>query len=369
MQRMAIPETFKLNKLLKWAGFIDPTYIGIDIESTSLIATELSFDEKNGWKLEKVGIAELPEDTIKNSEIHSANQLQQGLKAIKNKLQLSDYNSVIAASSKLISSHYSIIPTEPDKKKLAYQAFNETKKFFPEMYEELYVDHAIIEDEEIEKDDKQKLLLIAAQKSVLNPIIEATRKVEMPTKIIDTDYYALARSFELIKKSIKNDIVALLNVEANTALLVILENEKLIYHFHQGFNIPGYSQLIRYAIECIDPKAALEKINEKKEMDTIKLSPVLENQLTNQLQSILNTYTLKTNNPKLEQIILSGRTALIPHIDSLLKEKLGIDVNIVNPFKEITINTETQTLLADKLGPACLLCCGLAMRNRDENKY
>lgn len=364
---MAISK-FNVNSILERCGLIEPIYFGMDIDPTSVIAVEIN--QKNPrLSLDELGIVELPSGTFVKDHLEEPNALAKALRTLGSRYKFAGHNSVIAASSKLVTTHYMISPKESDPKKIDFQVQNEAKKAFPNIYNDIYLDYVKLKDEDAEKENNEKILLIAAHKKSLQPLVNVIKNAELTTKVIDVDYYVVQRMFEALPHVFKKPVTAILNVDTSSSLLVIIENKEITHHFQHGFVIPGFDRVIHYVLQCLCPSLLAEKSNEKHDINAAKLNPTLENQFINQLDFLMKTYTNKGDAAKLEHIALTGRAALIPGVAQLITQKFGIETQVFNPLAEFKMGSNISSSMADQIGPACFLACGLAMRNKGNDKY
>lgn len=365
---MAASAKFNLNAILERCGLVQPVYFGMDIDPTSIIALEIN-QKAVRLSLDELGVVELPSGTFVKDHLEEPNALGKALRSLASRYKFAGHNSVIAASSKLVTTHYMIAPKEEDPKKIEFQVQNEAKKAFPNIYNDIYLDYVKVKDADAEKENNEKILLVAAHKKSLQPIVSAIKSAELSTKVIDVDYYAIERMFESFPHLFQKPVTAILNVDSSSSLLVVIENKEIIHHFQHGFNIPGFDRVIHYVLQCLCPALVAEKPNEKHDINAAKLNPILENQFINQLDFILKTYTNKNDAAKLEQICLTGRSALIPGVAELIAQKFGVEVRILNVMTEFKAGPNIGSALIDAIGPACFLACGLAMRNKHHDKY
>lgn len=365
---MAIAGKFNLNSILEKCGLIQPVYFGMDIDPTSIIALEIN--QKNvRLTLDELGVVELTTGTFIKDHLEEPNSLAKALRVLGTRYKFAGHNSVIAASSKLVTTHYMISPKEDDPRKIEFQVQNEAKKAFPNIYNDIYLDYVKVKDEDAEKEKNEKILLIAAHKKSLQPIISVIKTAELSAKVIDVDYYAIQRMFESFPQLFKSPVTAILNVDSASSLFVVIENNEITHRFQHGFNIAGFDRVIHYVLQCLCPSLVSDKPNEKHDISVAKLNPILESQFINQMDFILKTYTNKSDAAKLEQISLTGRAALIPGVAELITQKFGIATHILNPLADLKASPNISSTLIDNIGPACFLACGLAMRNKHNDKY
>ena len=63
--------------------------------------------------------------------------------------------------------------------------------------------------------------------------------------------------------------------------------------------------------------------------------------------------------------MLAGGSAMIPGIDEMVANKLGVHTSIANPFSNMTLASRVKAQSLSNDAPALIIACGLAMRSFD----
>jgi type IV pilus assembly protein PilM len=85
--------------------------------------------------------------------------------------------------------------------------------------------------------------------------------------------------------------------------------------------------------------------------------------VASEIQRSLDFYTATYANANISRIYLSGGTAMIPSLYRTIEQKLGVPVEIINPFKNIEVDSNRFDLeyLRD-VAPIAAVATGLALR-------
>jgi len=66
-----------------------------------------------------------------------------------------------------------------------------------------------------------------------------------------------------------------------------------------------------------------------------------------------------------DHIVLAGGSAMIPGIDEMIADRLGVHTSIANPFANMTLASRVKAQSLSNDAPALMIACGLALRSFD----
>lgn len=91
--------------------------------------------------------------------------------------------------------------------------------------------------------------------------------------------------------------------------------------------------------------------------------------VASEIQRSLDFYTATSADSHISRIYLSGGTAKIPSLYRIIEQKLGVPVEIINPFKNIEVDGSRFDLeyLRD-VAPMAAVATGLALRRVGERR-
>lgn len=187
---------------------------------------------------------------------------------------------------------------------------------------------------------------------------------EFPARILDVDYYALERAYQLIQPELTKEQsdgnVGILDINSSRMLFVVMRQGEMIHVHHQHYAVKGITNLIRNYFESIT-KHQEESTNSN--LVSEEFSDIQKQQLLDQIQYVLKTFGPDDLDHKISKLILSGRALLIPSLENLIKSHCNIDTLLANPFRHMSRSLSVDHRMLEHFAPACLLACGLAMRN------
>lgn len=370
-----------ITTLTRWLGLGRPDRVGVDIEPTSVIMLAL-ISVGNKFKLDKFNCKELPANCFIKDYINDPAVLGRVIRDIVRESILFGNRSVIAAPSKLVTMQEISIKHEIDPEQQEAMVWSEAKKVFPEIYHRLYLDYILrpkksdsveIKKEKIKesvaKEEKDDILLVAAHKQAMQARLEAMRLGGVEVDVIDVDYYALERCYQLIKDQLpqahRNENVALLNIDTSSILLAVFNKEEQIHTYHHTYNIAQLENVVSLQLRKL---MEIMPVQNGSTQPTAVLSQVQQDQLVNQIRYVLNTFSAQVGGANIDRVVLSGRCSLIPDFEKLLESKLGLKINDANPFSDMRFSMAINQDIVNRLAPACMLACGLAIRNCDNDK-
>jgi type IV pilus assembly protein PilM len=70
-----------------------------------------------------------------------------------------------------------------------------------------------------------------------------------------------------------------------------------------------------------------------------------------------------------DYIVLAGGTASVPGLAQMVKEKIGTNTLVANPFSTMTLSNKVNAGNLTNDAPALMIACGLALRSFQRGKY
>lgn len=351
-------------QILESIGFSKPKTIGVDIEPSSNIIILLSKHGRH-TALDFLSLSETPKGAFEQGVVKDPGAVGKVIANKTKKIKRQNLYSAVAAPAKLVTTYDAKIPKENNRKKRTELVQAEAKHAFPKIYKELYLDYIVKPADSDNANPKQEdITIIAAHKKAIQNRLDALKLAKIPARILDVDYFALERGYHLLKPDIpaeiQNENVAILDISTARMLLTVYHQGELIHFYHHSYTIKGLSNLVRYHV-CYDQKN--QEGMEKFELKDESLNTDQKQQLINQIQYLLKTFTPDSYSNKINLMIASGRATLIPNMQPLIEQTLGVKTILANPFSRIKKNVRMSEAQLKKIAPACLLACGLALRN------
>ena len=340
-----------MNILYKFKGLFvkkDKFSFGLDIGTQSIKCVKLKL---NADQAELIYFS-LEESQLDPTEI---------LKKIRNEQQADSVNISFCGSSTVIR-YVNFL--KMNKSELRQALKFEAQKHIPFSLNEVSLDAEILRNDL--PDNKMLVLIAAVKKEFVQQRLRILENSALRPNIIDIDSLALvnAFNFNFPKTEVpENKSICLLNIGATISNVNIVNNgiPCLSRDIHSGG--ANFTKKLM-DIFNIDFKEA-EKIKINPDADNAnKVKAAVESVLTNLAAEIRTSfdYYESQNTSSVVKIFLSGGAGKIPGLAEMLSASLGIQVELWDPFKKITISDKVDTQKLNQLAGQFNVAVGLALR-------
>jgi type IV pilus assembly protein PilM len=335
-------------------------YIGVDIGASSVKMVEL---EKKGGKVELVtyGYSENLKERAGDGWTKNTDYI---IKVIDKIYKRMEATTAMAVATLPAFSVFSSIITlrNADKASLASAVEWEAKKFIPLPLEEMILDWKVIGTKKEKDKSNTTVLLTGSPKKLVKRYVNIFRKTLVNLTNLEPETFSLIRSLVGADKS----TVMLMEIGAvNTDIFIVKQGIPVL---SRSLDMGGktISKTIAASLNISLERAEQFKrdlgiVGNGAEGDMIpktvanSLNPMIE-----EIKYLLNMFQNK-NGEKVEKIILSGGSALLPNFTKFLSEKLDLNVIVGNPWARISYRPELAPILAE-IGPGFAVAVGAALR-------
>lgn len=215
---------------------------------------------------------------------------------------------------------------------------------------------------------QMEVLLVAAKKEIIDGYTEVIQAAGLVPAIMDVDSFALETMYEENYDFEQDDVAVLTNIGASITNLNVVKGGMSI--FTRDFTLGGNSVTEAIAGALGIPfdeaeKAKIEGQGDDEQARALFREGVIVHAepICSEIERSVDYFRSTFGAESIKQVLLSGGGAMIPGIVDDLTRRLGVETEVINPFRKITydknvLNRET----ADSIGPVAAVCVGLALR-------
>ena len=215
---------------------------------------------------------------------------------------------------------------------------------------------------------QMEVLIVAAKKEIIEGYTEAIQAAGLIPVIMDVDSFALETMYEENYEFEENDVVVLINIGASITNLNALKGGVSI--FTRDFTLGGNSVTEALAANLGVPFEEAEKVKIKGTGDDeqarktfreglITYADPICSEIERSVDYFRSTFGAET----ISKILVSGGGGMIPDLVADLGRRLGIETEIINPFKKIQLDKMVLAPeSAGSIGPIAAVGVGLALR-------
>lgn len=343
-----------------------PAILGLDISSTAIKLLELG---KNGdhLRVESYAVEPLPANSVIEKNIADVEAVGEAIKrAVKRSGSRTKLTAVSVAGSSVITKVISM-PGSLSDDEMEQQIELEADQYIPYPLEEVNLDFEVIGPSENDP-DKIDVLLAASRSENVDIRIAAIELAGLKAKIVDVEAYAMENALSLIASQLPDQgidkTIAIIDVGATMTTLNVMHNCKTIYTREQVFGGKQLTEEIqrRYGLSYEEAGMAKRQGGLPDNYIPEVLEPFKE-AMTQQVSRSLQFFYGSSQYDSVDHIVLAGGSAMMPGIDEMVANKLGIHTSVANPFTNMTLAPRVKTQSLSNDAPALMVAAGLAMRS------
>lgn len=361
--------------------------IGLDIGTRSIRVVEIQTG-KQPPVLDKVGIVRIPENLVVDGEIADAKAVSAILKDLWAKHKFPKQNIVLGVANQKVIVRVIDMPQmseEELKGAIKFQAAD----YIPMPVEDTIIDFEILKEYQVKEGEKNiKVLLVAAQRDMIQAYVDALSGAGLYPASIDVKSFALMRSLiphlsafpseEQAREALETS--CLLNVGAGVSNMIIVEEGMPYFVRILLFGGNDFTRALADNMNISEEEAEELKVGLSDSDNPAVVTPslekkaaaegVLRNRITSFVREIRRSidYCLdQTGCRPPESIVLSGRGAKISGLRDELEKALQMKVRYGRPLQNVKVGKmQLSEAEFEEIEPALAVPIGLALRETDK---
>lgn len=245
----------------------------------------------------------------------------------------------------------------------------EADQYIPYPLEEVNLDFEVIGPSENDP-ERIDVLLAASRSENVDIRIAALELAGVKARIVDVEAYAMENAFSLLIPQLPeqgiDQTIAVLDIGATMTTLNVMHDRKTIYTREQVFGGKQLTEEIqrRYGLSYEEAGMAKRQGGLPDNYVPEVLEP-FKDAMTQQVSRSLQFFYGSSQYNNVDHIVLAGGSAMIPGIDEMIANKLGVHTSVANPFTNMTLASRVKAQSLSNDAPALMIAAGLAMRSFD----
>ncbi len=346
--------------------------LGLDIGSTSVKMILLKEQRKRGevgYALQSFGMKPLPPEAIVDGALMNSTAIVQALQELMGELKVKGKEVAIGVSG------HSVIIKKIQMPRMTQEELEESIQWEAEQYipfdvKDVNIDTQILDGGGNDATGQMDVLLVAAKKDMINDYTTVVSEAGLAPVVVDVDAFAVQNMFSVNYDLPANETVVLINAGASVVNINIIANGVTV--FTRDVTIGGnqFTEEIQKQLNVSYEEAEALKIGgNRADADAVVpqevervLASVAE-QVAGEIQRSLDFYAGTAADANFSKVFLSGGTAKIPALFKTIESRVGVPVEILNPFRKIDVdNRKFDPAFIMDVAPMAAVAVGLALR-------
>ena len=338
--------------------------VGIDVGSSSVKLVQLK-EVKGGYQLLNLGMAQLPPEAIVDNTVMDSVAVVDGIRNLVENQKVKTKNVATSVSGHSVIIRKISMPVMTEEEVEASIEW-EAEQFIPFEISEVNLDFQIMGPDP--KDPAQmSVMLVAAKKDFVNEGLTVFHESGLNPVVLDIDSFAVENAFQANYDVEEGEIVALINIGAGTMNVNVLKEG--VSAFTRDIQVGGnmFNEEIQKRLGINSEEAEQAKLGgEVGEIDAAVLAEVMSeaaDTLAQEIQRSLDYFSATSTDDKVTRLYISGGVSKTPGIDEVFEQRLGVPVEILDPFRQIEVDEDLfDPAYVQAVGPLFAVGVGLAMR-------
>jgi len=338
--------------------------VGLDIGSSSVKAVELR-RVKKGFELIHAGLEPLASDTVVDGAIMDALSVSDSIGKVFTSQKIK--TKTVATS---VSGHSVIVKKIPlpvmSEEELEESIQWEAEQHIPFDISDVNLDYQVLNTASAAAAD---VLLVAVKKDkILNHTNVITQAGKVPV-VVDIDAFAIQNAFETNYNPAPSATIALLNIGASIMNIVVTRGGTPLFTRDVSVGGNQFTDALQKDMNLSFEEA--EQVKQGKSMEGVHSESVtslvqsVSEVIMLEIQKTFDFFRATTVGEQLQRIYVSGGCAKVDGFLDLLQSRLGLPVEMLDPFKNIAIAKGIDLAQLDDLSPSMAVAVGLALRSFD----
>lgn len=334
--------------------------VGIDIGSKSIKIVELIRDGK-GWRLKASGVVGYkglaPEYAKEDKDLAL---VAEALKKLVKEAKISSKDVSISLPEHNVYTRTIKFPPLTDAE-IASAVKWEAEQYIPIPLSDAILQHQVVERKENVTPPHVSVLLVAVLRDVVEKYSKVIEMAKLNLVTVETELMSIVRALATEDMS-----VMIVDLGARSTDIAIAKNGQL--YFSRSLQTAGeaFTRAIIQTLGIDETQAEEYKktygLNKTQLEGKIKtaLEPVFR-MVADEMKKAISYYQSGEQGETPRSIILTGGSAAMPEVATMLTRLLGIEVVVGNPFTKVFVAPEAVNALSG-YAPLYSVAVGLAMR-------
>lgn len=345
--------------------------VGLDIGSSAIKLVQVT-SKRDGYDLQNLSTVSVPSEAIVDGALMNFSALGEAVGTLVKDKAVKARKAACSISGNAVIAKVVTMPAM-GKAEMDEQIQWEAEQHIPFSIQDVNLDYQIL----ARREGEMSILLVAAKKEILADYEKVVAEAGLELSVVDIDALAMfncfyANHYLANKAEFAHGLVALVNVGASmTNILMVRDGvPTFLRDVPTGGNIVTTEiqkglQLSFEEAEAVKTGQTPVQAAQQSRLDQV-LSSALSG-IVGEIQRTADFYLGTAGEETIGRYLVTGGTTRAPGMFDLLREKLGVEVEPLNPFQRVHAdNARFSHEVLDGLAAVSSIGLGLALRQSQD---
>ncbi|QBI21522.1 type IV pilus assembly protein PilM [Egibacter rhizosphaerae] len=341
------------------------TTIGLDIGSTAVRAAQVSTG-RGLPKLERLGQVLLPAGAVRDGEIEDPEAVAEAIRTLWSTYKLKGKKVALGLANQQVVVRQMDLPSLPENELRESLDF-QVQDTIPIPTDQAVLDFVVLDEYEgPEGEPLTRILLVAAQRTMVDSLVDVAQRAKLEPTLLDLDAFAVLRSMGGSEFIGGEGAELLIDVGGSVTNLIVHENGRPLFVrilLMGGDDITStLTASLGLSFEQAEQLKAQHGYHDDPQDDVGTLISERATRFVDEIRGSIDYYHAQVEAIPVRRAMLAGGGSLLPRLADQLSDALGVEVTRGRPTAELeTDKAPTAPGELDEAEPFLAVAIGLAM--------
>lgn len=343
------------------------TRIGLDVGSTAVRAAELA--EGSPPTVVRAAQVPLPAGAVENGEVREVEAVSEGLRELWRRGGFKSRKVWMGVGNQRVVVREIALPAMPEKELRQSLGF-QVQEFIPMPVDEAVLDYHLIEELEVDGRQMLRLLLVAAQKAMVDTLVTSATNAKLEPMGLDLVPFAMVRAVGATGAGMeleRSGGEAVVDIGAHVTNIVVhaAGETRFVRILPSGGR--DITVAIARGLTVEDEIAERLKRGEVVEESTATPEQALQvamqraTQFVDEIRSSLEFYTAQTQGARIERLLISGGGSKLEGFIDIVRQRIPVTVEPGRVFSKVGSQLSLSEDAQAEAEPVLATAVGLAI--------
>jgi type IV pilus assembly protein PilM len=346
---------------------VPKTRIGLDVGSTAVRAAELA--EGSPPTVVRAAQVPLPAGAVENGEVREVEAVSEALRELWTRGGFKSRKVWMGVGNQRVVVREIALPTMPEKELRQSLGF-QVQEFIPMPVDEAVLDYHLIEEIEVDGRQMLRLLLVAAQKAMVDTLVTSATNAKLEPMGLDLVPFAMVRAVGATGAGMeleRSGGEAVVDIGAHVTNIVVhaAGETRFVRILPSGGR--DITVAIARGLTVEDEIAERLKRGEVVEESTATPEQALQvamqraTQFVDEIRSSLEFYTAQTQGARIERLLISGGGSKLEGFIDIVRQRIPVTVEAGRVFSKVGSQLSLSEDAQAEAEPVLATAVGLAI--------
>ena len=342
--------------------------VGLDIGSSAVKLVELR-ERKGAFQVQKVAVEGLSPEAIVDGSIMDSSLVVDAIHKLNDQAKVKNPNYATSLSGHSVIIKKIQVPAM-SQEELAESIQWEAEQYIPFDINDVRLDYVVLSDTP-PGEGQMDVLLVAVKRDKVNDYMSVISQAGRNPALVDVDAFAVQNCYEVNYDLDPLKVVALVNMGAAVTNINVVSRGQSVFWRDISFGGNQFSEALQREYNLsYDQAETLKRGGTVDRYSTSEARPVLDavsTEMASEIQKTFDFFAATSAEGPVDELVVSGGCALTPNLMQILRERFGVPVELMNPFRRVQVReSDFDAEWLRSVAPMLAVTVGLAIRKVGE---